>query len=222
MIRWLKDGQGDFHEQPVKLYSNQELLVTRTGHVEDEPGSRKLFQLILENFRARKRPGTMPELKAELAALEIPSNSPPPAARLSEAADGADWRRQRIQFESEPGVEIGGKLYVPRTGGMAPGERKPAVLLVADKTSNYSIPSTDSLAERIARTGRVVLELEVRDSPGEGDRPFVGNWLTNSRANRIGRNLPAMRAHDIVRGIDVLAARADVDPASIRAAAPGC
>ena len=29
MIRWLKDGQGDFHEQPVKKYSNHELLVTR-------------------------------------------------------------------------------------------------------------------------------------------------------------------------------------------------
>jgi hypothetical protein len=95
------------------------------------------------------------------------------------------------------------------------------VLLVADKTRNYWIPSTGSLAERIAKTGRVVLELELRDSPGEGERPFVGNWLANSRANQIGRNLPAMRAHDILRGIDVLAARADVDPASIRAVARG-
>ncbi|MGD0921505.1 MAG: acetylxylan esterase [Terriglobia bacterium] len=43
MIRWLKDGQGDFHEQPVKLYTNHELLVTPTGRVEDEPGSRKLY-----------------------------------------------------------------------------------------------------------------------------------------------------------------------------------
>ena len=95
------------------------------------------------------------------------------------------------------------------------------MLLVADKTSNYSIPSTDSLAQRIAKTGRVVLELEPRDSPGEGERPFVGNWLTNARANQIGRNLPAMRAHDILRGIDLLAARTDVDPASIRAVARG-
>ena len=99
--------------------------------------------------------------------------------------------------------------------------RKPAVLLVADKTSNSSIPSTASLAEKIAKTGRVVLELEPRDAPGEGERPFVGNWLTNARADQIGRNLPAMRAHDILRGVDLLAARNDVDPASIRAAARG-
>ena len=72
-----------------------------------------------------------------------------------------------------------------------------------------------------ATTGRVVLELEVRDAPGEGNRPFIGNWITNARANQIGRNLPAMRAHDILRGIDVLAASQDVDPGSIRAVARG-
>jgi hypothetical protein len=77
------------------------------------------------------------------------------------------------------------------------------------------------LAETIAKTGRVVLELEPRDAPGEGERPFIGNWITNARANQIGRNLPAMRAHDILRGIDVLAARNDVDPSSIRAVARG-
>ena len=70
------------------------------------------------------------------------------------------------------------------------------MLLVADE-------STASLAQRIAKSGRVVLELEPRDSPtGNDHRPFLGNWLTNARANQIGRNLPAMRAHDILRGVD--------------------
>ena len=67
----------------------------------------------------------------------------------------------------------------------------------------------------------MVLELEPRDAPGEGERPFVGNWLTNARANQIGRNLPAMRAHDILRGIDLLAARTDVDPALDSSRRPG-
>jgi hypothetical protein len=80
----------------------------------------------------------------------------------------------------------------------------------------------DSLASRMAGKGRVVLTLVPRDSPGEITRaPYVGNWVTNSRANQIGLNLPAMRAHDIERGIDLLAARSDVDPASIRAVGRG-
>lgn len=68
--------------------------------------------------------------------------------------------------------------------------------------------------------GRVVLELQPRDSSSQDDRrPYVGNWLANARADQIGRNLPAMRAHDILRGVDVLAARDDVDRGSIRATA---
>ena len=217
MIRWLKDGHGDSHEQPVKLYTNHELLVTRSGHVQHEPGSRKLYQLILDEFRAKKRQKTIPELLIELRRLKVPSEGSAPEVIVSEVVDGLEGRREQVKFESEPGVEISGRLYIPKSGG-----RKPAALLIADKMSSYWIPSTTSLAERIAKTGRIVLELEPRDSPSQDDhRPYVGNWLTNARADQIGRNLPSMRAHDILRGVDVLAARSDVDPGSIRAAARG-
>jgi hypothetical protein len=210
MIRWLKDGQGDFHEQPVHLYTNLELLVTPSGRVEDEPGSRKVYQLILDDFRARKRQGTVPELSAELRRLKIPSGGTSPEMKMLEEANVQDVRRLRIKLESEPGVEIEGKLYIPSSPG-----RKPAVLLVAD-------PAMASFGERIAKSGRVVLELEPRDSPWGNDyRPLIGNWMANTRADHIGRNLPAMRAHDILRGVDLLAARSDVDPSSIRAAARG-
>jgi cephalosporin-C deacetylase-like acetyl esterase len=216
MIRWLKDGQGDFREQVVKMHTNQELLVTASGHVDDLPGSRRLYEVILEGFRARNRQGTPEELVTELRRLKISSDGRAPAVRSVKESNGADTREEQITFESEPGMEIGGKLYIPRLEG-----RREAVLVVADKMSTYWIPSTETLARRIAKTGRVVLELEPRDSSGEGERPFVGNWLTNSRANQIGRNLPAMRAHDILHGVDVLADRPDVDPGSVRALARG-
>jgi cephalosporin-C deacetylase-like acetyl esterase len=210
MIRWLKGGQGDFHEQPVKLYPNHELLVTQSGHVEDEPGSRKLYQLILEDFHAGEKRGTVSELQAELRRLQIPSKGPSATVKILEESNGPEGRYQQIGFESEPGVELKGKLHIPSSAG-----RKPAVLLVADEF-------TTTLAERIAKEGRVVLELEPRDSPAEYDRrPFLGNWITNARASQLGLNLPAMRAHDLLRGVDLLTARDDVDPASIRAAARG-
>jgi dienelactone hydrolase len=222
MIRWLKDGHGDFHEQPVPMYSTLALSVTRSGHVQDEPGSRKLYQVILDEFQARKKPGTVDELVAELRRLGVPSDGRAPAVKVLETSEGTGYRRQRIQFESEPGVEIGGYLYLPAGAG-----RKPAVVVLEDRPGAVPLhvsksPSTEPMAQRMVRVGRVVLELEARDSPtGYDGKPFVGNWVTNERANQIGRNLPAMRAHDILRGVDVLAARTNVDAGSIRGVGRG-
>ncbi|MBK5291915.1 MAG: acetylxylan esterase [Acidobacteriia bacterium] len=204
MIRWLNGGRGDAREQEIPLFPDHALQVTTSGQVEDEPGSRKLHQVIREDFDKRRQPQGIPELLAELRRLQVPSDNRPLVSKTLEEQKG----RLRISLESEPGVTIGGTLSVPSTPG-----RKPALLLVKDR-------STAALAETAAAKGIVVLELEPRDSPSAYDnRPYLGNWLTNARADSIGRNLPAMRAHDILRGVDLLSRRDDVDAGSIRAAA---
>jgi cephalosporin-C deacetylase-like acetyl esterase len=210
LIRWLNDGRGDYHEQPVKLLANHELLVTRTGRVEDEPGSRKLYQLILDDLRAKRRAGTTPELLAELRRLKIPTDGSTPTVKILSEKDHGDYRSQCIQLESEPGIELDGEILVPSSAG-----RKPAVLLLAGERA-------ERLAETLAKSGRVVMKLEPRNSTtADHRRPYVGDWLTNTRADQIGLSLPAMRAHDILRGVDLLTSRNDVDPGSIRAAAQG-
>jgi hypothetical protein len=103
-------------------------------------------------------------------------------------------------------------------------------LLVKDDLTAKRILTSDAVAKRLASFGRIVLEMDPRDSPMEmpAEEPeamvreymsFVGNWMANSRADIIGRNMPAMRAHDLLRGVDVLAARSDVDPSAISATA---
>ena len=217
LIRWLKDGKGDPHEQPVRLFPNHDLWATRTGRVEDEPGSRKLYQLLLDDFHAKKKPGTIQELLAELRKLGVPSDGSAPAMKVLSETSSPEGRRQHIIFTSEPGVDIEATLYLPEGAG-----RKPAVLLLADKPPYFQARTMEWLAGRMVKAGCVVLEMETRGSvPEEADRPFLGDWLANYRANQIGRNLPAMRAHDILRGVDLLAGRRDVDPASIHAVARG-
>src|SRR5262249_45372973 len=78
MIRWLKDGHGDPAEQPVKLFNNLELRVTRSGNVEEEPGSRKLYQIIREEMRTHAQPRSVTELQTELRRLKIPSTGVAP------------------------------------------------------------------------------------------------------------------------------------------------
>ncbi len=209
MIRWLKDGQGDYHEQPVRLYTNSELQVTSSGHVESEPGSRKVYQILRDDFQAKKREESIPELLAELRRLAIPTDGSVPQSHVLDEASIPEGRLQHLTFESEPGVDIDATLYIPSSA-----ERRPAVLLARDHTRLMT--STAVLAEWMVQQGRVVLEMEPRDSPIADDHgPFVGNWLANSRANQIGHDLPALRAHDILRGVDLLAARSDVDATSI-------
>ena len=78
------------------------------------------------------------------------------------------------------------------------------------------------MAEQMAKAGRVVLVMEPRKSLTKTDGgPFTGDWVTNAQANMVGSSLPALRAHDILRGVDLLMNRHDVDPNSIRAAARG-
>ena len=206
LIRWLKAGAGDAKEQPINQFSPHQLLVTRTGHVEDEPGSRKLYELIRDDLRARAKAGTTAELQAELRRLRIPTDGSPPAVSIVSRAG----QSERILLDSEPGIELDGELFVPPGPG-----RKPAVLVIAGERADWQ-------ARTFAAAGCVVLKLEPRRSPASEDhRPWVGDWMANIRADQIGLNLPAMRAHDILRGVDYLASRADVDPRSIRATARG-
>ncbi len=209
-IRWLKDGQGDFHETRVRSYTNHELLVTRTGRVEDEPRSRKLYQLILDRFQEKKKPESPAELLSELRRLRIPTDGSAPPIKLLDQSTGKGFQNLHILFESEPGIDIDARLYIPVSKG-----KKPAVVLLAGKLA-------DDLAEKITENGRIVLKLEPRHSDVLDDRrPYVGDWLANTRAEQIGVSLPAVRAHDILRGVDLLCARPDVDPTSIRAAGQG-
>src|SRR4051794_2694182 len=113
MMRWLGNDKGDSRDQPVKLYTNLQLQVTQSGNVDGEPGSRKLYQIIEGEFRARHQKRTVPELLAELRRLGVPSAaSAPPVITVSRMEDSA-LRIEEIRFESEPGVTISARLYLP-------------------------------------------------------------------------------------------------------------
>lgn len=222
LANWLKGGAVPGADRPVKLYTNRELRVTRTGNVEEMAGSRKFHEVIAEEYKARRARKPAAELKTELRRMGLGKQGAAPAVRVVGETRGAGYRVQEIRFESEPGIELAAKLYLPEGTG-----RRPGVVVVEEKRLPVPLyvqrsQTTAAVAEGLVKAGAVVLELEPRDSPGayEG-RPFLGNWVTNERADLIGRNLPVMRAQDIGRGVDLLAGRAEVDAGRIRGYARG-
>jgi dienelactone hydrolase len=209
MIRWLKDGQGDSREEDVEILPAHALLAAKGGQVSEE-GSRDIWQVILERFQTRKHEGTAEELRDELRQWVKPTGRVP-RVRVTAESFGQQWDTQTLLLETEPGLEIHATLLIPRAAG-----RKTGTILIESQSS----PS--GLAQQLARRGDVVLALAPRGFPRQDDaRSFSGDWLANTRAWLIGRNLPGMRAFDILGGLNLLAARPDVDPASIRAVARG-
>ena len=213
------------------MYTNDQLLVTPSGNVKNEPGSRKLYQFLLADLHAKQHPGTTAELMTELRDLKIPTDGSTPAVKILAESKQPEFSQDRIQFETQTGIWLDAAVYIPASAG-----RKSAVLIVKENQDatggddlrtrpggdRFHLVPLDTLAEQLVKRGQVVLEMEPRNSPmNYSAGPFVGNWVPDQQANLIGLNLPAVRAHDILRGVDLLRARPDVDPGSIRATARG-
>ena len=201
MIRWLKDGRGNFREEPVEMAPDFDLLATQTGQVEGH----QIYQVILDRFRQRMSQGSTEQSLAEVRKWSGDRAGRPPVVHVISDAPGEVFRTQQLALEVEPGLEISGTLYAP----IAPG-RKSAILLVDLDTP---------LAERLAAHGAVVLNLAPRGVPAPSTGEDQAATKQNIRAWVIGKNLAGMRAGDIERGVDVLLAQPDVDAGSVRAAA---
>jgi cephalosporin-C deacetylase-like acetyl esterase len=128
-----------------------------------------------------------------------------------------------LDFPSAAGLHLEADLAVPS----APG-RHPAVLMLIPN----SIHGTDAIAranqakfESLAAQGNVVLALTPRPSPPGTDdmkAPLLGPfYLLSLRADLVGMTLVGLRADDVIRAVDYLTDRTDVDATHISAHASG-
>jgi len=201
MLRWLKDGRGNFREEPVEMALDFDLLATPSGQVE----GRQMYQVIQESFRRRMKQGNSEQLLSELRKWCEDRADQPPLVHVLRDNPGEVFRTQELALEVEPGLEIAGTLYAPIASG-----RKPAVLLVDLDTA---------LAQRLATRGAVVLNLYPRGLPLSSRGEDQAAAKQNIRAWVIGKDMAGMRAFDLQRGVDALVARPDVDAGSVRAIA---
>jgi cephalosporin-C deacetylase-like acetyl esterase len=145
----------------------------------------------------------------------------PGAAKFE--ADLLNAKGGPIAFPTEGGLHLEAELAVPSGAG-----RHPAVLLVVPN----SIHGSDAIAQAnkakfdaLAAQGNLVLAITPRPSPPGTDdmkAPVLGPfYLLSLRADMVGRTLVGLRTDDVIRAIDYLTSRADVDAARISAQASG-
>ena len=162
--KWLASSEDAKEDPKLKMFSNLDLQVTKTGQVAEEWNSIDLTEYLRQQMKSKIKPGSVQELRTYI--------------------------RQIAQ--TEPGLEIKTtKISEARSGS-------PTVLVV----DSYGI-ITDRMKTMAAR-GAGVWSVTPRGWPiSNAERhSALGDWITNTRAWLIGRNLPGMRVNDILAGVD--------------------
>jgi hypothetical protein len=121
------------------------------------------------------------------------------------------------------GVVLEGDIAVPASAG----RHAAVILLVPDSIYRDSSIARANLSKfnQLAAAGSVVVAITPRPSPPGIDAmksPLLGSfYLLSLRADLVGRTLLGMRIDDVIRVVDYVAHRPDVNPTSISAIAGG-
>jgi len=222
-IKWLKNGEGDPREEAAKLDPVANLLCTPTGQVADSLGGETVFSLNKRraaDLIAPKRAPDTAQLAADIRELTgasaPPGSAPPLTVHRNMVQDG--YSIEVVSYESEKGIEIPGLILVPDSTGP-----RPAVLVVDSRPKQMAAgPGGDW--EDLVKSGRLVFAIQPRGASETASlprSPLLGESSLAMRAAVVGRTLVGMRADDIIRAMDYLASRADVDRGNIAAFGQG-
>jgi hypothetical protein len=118
-----------------------------------------------------------------------------------------------ISMQSDAGMEVTGLLAIPARAG-----RKPAAVLM-DSQGKDALARPNGAVERLANEGVVVMVIEPRPTPPGTESlksPYLGIFnLLSLRAFLVGRTIVGLRIDDVVRAIDWLIARPDVQTVTL-------
>jgi cephalosporin-C deacetylase-like acetyl esterase len=227
--RYLKGGSPERNFTAMRVEHREDLQCTPTGQVATSIGGETVYSLnrkraapLLAPQRVLKSDADLESLRsrlrqdiAALAAVAARPGSAPPAVDVKATEARSGYRIDTIALHSEPGIDISGIVAIPASAGP-----KPAVLLLDSQPRERLIAAGGDL-DRLATAGRIVMVLEPRPSPSgaEANRPpFLGSfYMLAMRAFLVGKTLVGMRTDDVIRAMDWLCARPDVDRSAITA-----
>jgi acetyl esterase/lipase len=195
---------------------------TPTGQVATSfPDAETVHSLNLKRFEAmpKARVLTGEALRAAVRKVTRASGAPAAHEGIGNGGEG-----DRITLHPEPGIDLQGELAVPGSAG-----KHAAVLLLTNAVSAPldSAEHKELTAElmRLAKAGNVVLAMTPRPSPPgieETKAPILGVfYLSELRAELVGKTLMGMRIDDTICALNFLAAHAEVDAKKITAEASG-
>jgi cephalosporin-C deacetylase-like acetyl esterase len=231
--QWLGNPGAGVEEAAYDLSPDEELNCTPTGQVLTSLGGRSLVQVNRDRAKEVTPPGIFMSKGEDISAarkrvrtgLISLLNLPPDRAPIKEVTlstdNGAGLHTEEFQIESEPGVRVVGWFVRSETGA----ERRPVVLYVSDNDVNAIVAEPSPLKEMIGR-GHAVCAVNLRGMglstpkmPAGGPDFYRGMQLADRFAWTnlvLGKPVIGQRVWDILRVLDCLVTRLDVDASQIR------
>ncbi|MCW5979807.1 MAG: acetylxylan esterase [Bryobacteraceae bacterium] len=219
--RWLKGAEDNEPEPEIPLSSVEELNCTDSGQLATSLGGETVYTL----NRRRAAEAIQKRPAFDLAEVRRLSAFEPRPGQVTAwpygAIDRDGFRIEKWVYESEPGILLPALVYAPSGEG-----RKPAVIIADGRGKSNAAAE----AEALVRTGTVVLSVDLRGlgetRPEEATKGsewirYFGDFDSAMTGLLIGRPLLGMRARDFHQAVNLLAARADVDPGRIAAIGRG-
>jgi dienelactone hydrolase len=143
----------------------------------------------------------------------FPAERPPLDVRVSSTYDGDGYRRENLVYQSRPGFYVAANLYLPAK----PSARMPGVVILHSNHFPKIQGELQDMGMIWARAGCAVL---VPDRLGFGERAETNTWFRQAYASRftfskqlglIGDSHSGWVVWDLIRAVDMLYARPDVD-----------
>ncbi len=229
--RWFGKSEVGVEEEPFEPDSYHDLQATETGFQQTAFGKKDIFELNRDYTRSiildRDPPGSLKELEIYSDSLRtclrrltgyVPVAGEVPAKQLGRLTrEGLVI--EKLVYWSEPDVYVPALLFRPA----AVNGRLPALIYCHDR-GKMAEAGEGELVSGLARRGLAVLCIDPR---GTGETRTFRQYrdteegyhalLWGSEANMsydalmIGKSLLGMRAIDVVRGMDYLRSRPDID-----------
>ncbi len=154
-----------------------------------------------------------PRVKALAASIgEFPSRTPL-QVRVTKDFPGDGYRRQDLLYQSRPGLWVTANLYLPAK----PPQRMPGIILVHSHHRPRTQAELQDMGILWARAGAAVLIL---DQIGAGERlqnypwnreAYHSRYIMGMQLYLVGESLIKWMAWDIMRGVDLLLDRKEID-----------
>ena len=224
MRRWILDDARPVVEPKLTVQADKALHITKSGQVVTEfkdeltvaAMNLKRAERLVEARRKFWKAGDPKACLAEVRRLIGLRERGPKAAVQSKGTIGRDgYRIDKLVLQRKGEVAVPALLFVP---GAVAGKR-PATLHV-DSRGKAREAGAGGAVEKLVRSGRIVLSIDVRGFGETADRSSNRKYHNAEHrvarlAYHIGRPLLGQRVEDVLAAADVLAERDDVDARKI-------